>query len=332
MGESKVQIFEVESPGEVNTININGKNIKFKSLPIQKSANSGVKSYIVIEKYNNLDLTTIDIVYGVLDLELLKKDEKAREDFFEKILTRKNIELITRKYCGVLPILSRDGFGNESLIMDEKVVMAVARSVLDEAYLETRTSEVNINNNMFGNNRKKVTMDDIMGTSKHKAKKAEKSSGFFSRIFGKEQSDEEHKEENQTTETNNISPYEEERRTYTENKGVLFYRSGVVILGKEKCLKFNYATKDYTTKNSKTNVERTETNSFLISEFDEERLKYDDEYRKKFVSEILEPSRLNNARRVNSFPYIGKFVDSGKYESDVEIWAAFSKISESFER
>ena len=235
--------------------------------------------------------------------ELIKKDSDLRKKLFETLLTRENLELITRKYCGLIPAsITTDPYGRAHYDYDRQSMMLLAKSVFSTAYLENRQTTIQMNNS------------ERSGFSKSSTKKGK---GLFDRIFGT--SDKSKKDENQ----NQLGTYNN-TTTYTKNEGVLFYRSGVVIFNKSKFLKFNYATKD-----TETGIQ-TEVNNFLISDFDEDRLRWDDEYRKNFVKEVLTPSRLKNNRGVPLFPFIGEFTDSGHFQNNIDVWVAFNEITEGY--
>lgn len=102
MGASKVQLSEVETPGETVTMNVDGKLIKLNTADVKEA--SFVKPYIIIEKYKNMNLTTIDLLYGDIDIEALRKNENARSNLFEKFLTRENINGIARNYFGFMGV------------------------------------------------------------------------------------------------------------------------------------------------------------------------------------------------------------------------------------
>ena len=302
MGPSQIEVFEVETPGQNLTFNIGKNVVRIKTVNVEGMSNL-IKPYIFIEKYESLDLTTIDILYGNLDISAIKKDSDLRKKLFETILTRENLELITRKYCGLIPAsITTDPYGRAHYDYDRQSMMLLAKSVFSTAYLENRQTTIQMNNS------------ERSGFSKSSTKKGK---GLFDRIFGT--SDKSKKDENQ----NQLGTYNN-MTTYTKNEGVLFYRSGVVIFNKSKFLKFNYATKD-----TETGIQ-TEVNNFLISDFDEDRLRWDDEYRKNFVKEVLTPSRLKNNRGVPLFPFIGEFTDSGHFQNNIDVWVAFNEITEGY--
>lgn len=321
LGESKVQIMEVESSGMTTSMNINGKTIWFEPLTVQSSSGP-VKSYLVIEKFGSIPLTTIDLVYGDIDIDTLCDDENARTEYFEKVVTRENMELITRKYAGTLPVLVTDYFKNQKLTMPQDVAIAVAKAVYGSAHIEARKETVQINNDMFGRTRQTEKQEPILksvfqaATGSPPPKQGKKKKSFFDKLF------EAYEEEPEVT--SEITPYveKEEYSTYTSTQGVLFYRSGTVILDDRICSKYNYCTKD-----AETGI-KNEFDSILITGVDENRLRMDTEYRRRFVEEVLRPSRLRNARNVPMFPYIGSFTDEGKFENDVELTMAFRELTQ----
>ncbi len=298
MGPSQIQVFEVKNPGQTITLNMNGKLITLKSVNVQ-GTNYPIKPYVFIERYRNIDLTTVDIIYGNMDIPGLKKDERSRNKLFEEILTRENLELITRKYCGLIPNITTGLYGNSQLRYDQDSMKALAKAVFSSAYLENRQTSIKMNSNGSKNSRSKKR-------------------SFWDRIFGSP--DGENKEQSSQT---SVGDYQG-RTTYTRNEGVLFYRTGVVIFNKATYLKFNYATKD-----NETGVQ-TEVNSFLISDFNEDRLRTDEKYRKTFVQDVLSPSRLKNARSVEMFPFIGEFTNSGQFQNNIEVWAAFDQLNKGY--
>ena len=305
LGTSRIELFEVEKPEQIQTFNIGRNTVRVKPVNVQDRSNL-IKSYILIEKYDSLDLTTIDILYGNLDIPAIKKDSYLRKKLFETVLTRENLELITRKYCGLIPAsITTGSYGKTHFDYDKPTLVALVKSIMSSAYIENRQTSIKMNNS----SKKGFSFSDIEGTSGKKGKKR----GLFDRIFGKPS------KEDDTALGEQVGSYQD-TTTYTKNEGIIFYRSGVVILGKSQFLKFNYATKD-----SETGVQ-TELNSFLISEFDEDRLRWDDTYRKSFVKEVLIPSRLKNARRVSMFPFIGEFTDSGHFQNNIDAFVAFSEI------
>lgn len=320
LGESKVQVMEIANSGETSSININGKTIWFK--PLSVVAPSGpVKSYLVIEKYGSIPLTTVDLVYGDIDMDALSSDDNLREEYFEKVLTRQNMELITRKYAGTLPMLVTDYYKNQTLTIPQDVAVAVAKAVYGEAHLEARTTVTKVNNDIFGKNKPiergepllKSIFQAATGTPPTTAKKK---TSFFDKLMGAYEEEEEREEPK-----SEITPYEP-TTSYTSTQGVLFYRSGSVVLDDRICSKYNYCTKD-----AETGV-KNEVDSFLITGVDENRLQVDADYRKKFVDQVLIPSRLKNARAIPMFPYIGGFTDDGKFENDVELTMAFRELTE----
>lgn len=299
MGPSQIQLFEVKDPGQKITLNMNGKIVSFRPTSIY-GTKIPIKPYIIIEKYRNIDLTTIDIIYGNIDIPTLKKDENSRKKLFEEILTRENLELITRKYCGLIPNITINQTGKSQLNYDQESMVALAKSVFSSAYLENRQTSIKMNTNSVDN----------------KNNSKPKSRSFWDRIFGTQDK----YEKEQQTKLDNYQG----RTTYTKNEGVLFYRTGVVIFNKATFLKFNYATKD-----NETGIQ-TAVNSFLISEFNEDRLRTDENYRKMFVQEVLSPSRLKNARSVQMFPFIGEFTNSGKFQNNIEVWADFDQLNKGY--
>lgn len=100
MGASSLQVSEVETPGETITMNVNGKLIKLNTAVVREAP--FIKPYVVIEKYKNMNLTTIDLLYGDIDIESLRKNEDARNNLFENFLTREKINEISRNYFGFM--------------------------------------------------------------------------------------------------------------------------------------------------------------------------------------------------------------------------------------
>lgn len=318
LGESKVQIIEIAGFGSTSSININGKTIWFEPLVVE-GATVPVKSYLVIEKFSSIPLTTVDLVYGNIDMDTLCDNEEAREEYFEKVLTRENMELITRKYAGTLPILSTDYFRNQKLTIPQDVAIAVAKAVYGGAHIETRSTTTKINNDMFGREKVEREKQEPLLKSVFKAAtgvppKSKKKKSFFDKLFESYEDEPEEQKE--------IVSYVEPTTSYTSTQGVLFYRSGSVILDDRICSKYNYCTKD-----AETGI-KNEVDSFLITGVDENRMKIDEEYRRKFVEEVLRPSRLKNARNIQMFPYIGGFTDEGKFENDVELTMAFRELTQ----
>ncbi len=290
-GSSKIQLFELENPGEVNKINIDGKLVILNPVSVQ-GTNIIVKPYVFIESYRNMDLTTVDVIYGNLNINELRKNEPLRKRLFDENLTRENLEIITRKYCGLIPYrVFNDPYGKKDFQMPKDKAPFLAKAIMGSAYVENRQTSINMNNARSSNS------NGNRGS-------------FWSRLFGTKTEAESNTSLGQYTSTT----------TYTKNEGVLFYKSGAVIFNKKLYSKFNYATKD-----SETGV-RTQVDSILIGEVNEERLKRDEEYRKAFVTEIFSPSRLKNARTVSGFPYIGNFTESKRFEYDMDAIKDFNEL------
>lgn len=139
---------------------------------------------------------------------------------------------------------------------------------------------------MFGRTSRTERQEPILksvfqaATGSPPPKQGKKKKSFFDKLF------EAYEEEPEVT--SEITPYveKEEYSTYTSTQGVLFYRSGTVILDDRICSKYNYCTKD-----AETGI-KNEFDSILITGVDENRLRMDTEYRRKFVEEVLRPSRL----------------------------------------
>lgn len=308
MGSSHIELFEVENPGQMQTFNVGKNTVRIKPFYVESMPN--LKPYVFIEKYDSLDLTTIDILYGKIDIQALKKDSDLRKRLFETMLTRENVETITRKYCGLIPqSLTTDPYGKIHFNYDKSTVIALARSMSKSAYVENRQTSIRMNNS----GGKGYSFSDLEGAPKKQGKRK----GFFDRIFGGTG-----KGDNSTS-SSQLGRYQG-TTTYTKNEGIIFYRSGVVILGDSQFLKYNYATKD-----SETGLQ-TELNSFLVGSLDEDRLRWDDTYRRNFVNEVLSPSRLKNARTVPMFPYIGEFTDSGHFQNNIDNFLEFNKIVEEY--
>ena len=220
MGPSKIQVFELENPGSKTTINVNGKLIELETAKVIGSINP-MNPYVFIERYENLDLTTIDILYGSLDINRLKKDENARKTLFEEILTRKNLEGLTRKYCGAIPIVSIGTNGRKVIRYDREDMKAFVNSILRNALVGNRRTSIKMNVN---DRNRKVSFSDLEGSS----------GSFWDRFFGKK------KESSTKTELDSYSG----TTTYTKNEGVICFKSGAVIFNKSLFSKINYATKD----------------------------------------------------------------------------------------
>lgn len=297
MGPSKIQVFELENPGTKTTINVNGKLITLEPAKVIGTLNP-MKPYVFIERYENIDLTTIDILYGNLDIDKLKKDENVRKFLFEQLLTRKNLDEITRRYCGAIPIVSIGAYGRKEIGYGQEDMQAFAKSVIKNALLGNRRTSIKMNTN---NGNRKVSFSDLEGSS----------GSFWDKLFGKK------KESKPKTELGKYS----ETTTYTKNEGVICLKSGAVIFNKSLFLKLNYATKDEETGN------KTKFDSILIGDFDFERMRTDEQYWQSFVDKFMSPSALKNARSAEMFPYIGNFTESGEIDFDPLIWDEFNKLS-----
>lgn len=297
MGPSKIQVFELENPGSKTTINVNGKLIELETAKVIGSINP-MNPYVFIERYENLDLTTIDILYGSLDINRLKKDENARKTLFEEILTRKNLEGLTRKYCGAIPIVSIGTNGRKVIRYDREDMKAFVNSILRNALVGNRRTSIKMNVN---DRNRKVSFSDLEGSS----------GSFWDRFFGKK------KESSTKTELDSYLG----TTTYTKNEGVICFKSGAVIFNKSLFSKLNYATKDEET------GAKTQFDSILIGGLDFERMRTDQQYWQNFVDKFMSPSALKNARSAEMFPYIGNFTESGEIDFDPLIWDEFNKLS-----
>ena len=145
-GSSKIQLFELENPGEVNKINIDGKLVILNPVSVQET-NRTVKPYVFIESYRNMDLTTVDVIYGNLNINELRKNEPLRKRLFDENLTRENLEIITRKYCGLIPYrVFNDPYGKKDFQMPKDKAPFLAKAIMGSAYVENRQTSINMNN------------------------------------------------------------------------------------------------------------------------------------------------------------------------------------------
>lgn len=279
MGSSNVQLFKLEEPEQISTIIVDGKQVRVKGISLRN-----LNPYILIEKYRNMNLTTVDVVYGNIDINTAKRNETEKEKLFDEILSRENVIAITRNSLGLMPKeIETDPYGNRRLKFDLDEVKALTREIFNSAYLEDRETSVKMNSDRKG--------------------------GFFARLFGFSPQE--------TTELSGS----QDRVNYSRVEKVCFFKSGSVIFNNALFFKYVYATQDRESGIS------PKVSDFLIGEFDEEKLAQNAEYRKKFVSQVLVPSKLRNARTVPIFPYIGEFTDSGEFRFNSQVWGQFDKIN-----
>ena len=285
-GSSSVEIFEIEP--YVTTQKIGNQEIKLKPMNL---SNINLKSYIVIEKYNNFDFSTIDIVYGNIKIDELKNNEERKKYFFEKVLSRENLIQITREKFGLLPDEVKIDRNNKvNLINDVNIMRLLAKTIYENSYSGIRTQPL-----------KTIHKGSINPESKFK---------IVNPFLNKPSIDE------KMNESLNIENIPEE---------IIFYRSGAVIVNNKICLRINYVTRDNTTGNS------TKIDSFLI-DLANEKILSDEENRKKFIEKVLEPSRLESARYIKGFPFIGSFTNDGNFRNNIEIALALSKINQDYEK
>ena len=280
-----VDIFDKFPKERFGKFELKGKFINIDHIDSYKKEMSGKRILLVADFITDIDEIRKDI-------QALKKDSDLRKRLFDENLTRENLEIITRKYCGLIPYrVFNDPYGKKDFQMPKDKAPLLAKAIMGSAYVENRQTSINMNNARSSNS------NGNRGS-------------FWSRLFGTKTEAESNTSLGQYTSTT----------TYTKNEGVLFYKSGAVIFNKKLYSKFNYATKD-----SETGV-RTQVDSILIGEVNEERLKRDEEYRKAFVTEIFSPSRLKNARTVSGFPYIGNFTESKRFEYDMDAIKDFNEL------
>ena len=147
----------------------------------------------------------------------------------------------------------------------------------------------------------------------------EKKKGVFSKFFkGREESEEIIEPEAQEPAVEN-----DDFETFRFCNKVIFYKAGICIIGNNILTKYNYHTRDEET--SEKGIE----GSFLVSNVDDERLKTDSEYMKKFVEEICKPARLK-AVRDKQFQYIGGFNKDDEFEVDNNIALDVIKLREKY--
>lgn len=296
LGPSKVRVFAAE-PGKKETYEVTGKlPVTIKTFDTKSEI---LKPYIYIEEYREIDLVTYDILYGNLNISELKKETPESEAIFEGILKRDIVELITRKGWGIIPDrLSQVPYDKNKI--DELKIM-----IKESAFEETREIE---------NQDKKESKNSSNNTPQPRK-------GLWDKLFG-EQMEKSMKAKKQSSSQQTDDDLVKYQASENPEK-VLFYRSGVVLLNGNTFLKFNYMTKDRTIPLSKP----LETDSFLISDFDDDKLLENLDYRKAFVKEVLNPYRLKSTRSVKHFPYIGEFTSLGTFQNNLENWNAFNKLN-----
>lgn len=311
LGLSKVCIYEIKKPGKEETIEISRHSVKFRTFEID-SQDVTVKPYLFVEEYSDVDLIIVDIIYGDLNIPELIESPQETKRLMDNVLNRKNVELFTRQWCGLLPErVQTDPYGKVTPLYSIKKVQLLAKKIWDSAFQESR--EATRTTRISGSKDKKKRLfygEPYSSTNK--------GNSIFDKLFGppRNKTNQQQTQDQSQIHTDLSSSVHGSSSANTIKEGVIFYRTGIVFLNGNKYLKFNYATKDSVTDT------KVETNSFLISDFDEDKLRTDTSYRYKFVSEVLTPDRLESARNVAMFPYIGVFTPLG-FENDIDSWTAF---------
>lgn len=316
LGNSKVRIYEIKNPGREDTVELPEHSVKFRTFEIDEPGIT-VKPYLFVEKYFDVDLITVDIIYGDLNMQELINNPQEAKRLMNNVLTRENIELFTRQWCGLLPErIETDPYGKMIPLYNRTKVQALARKIWDSAFQVSRETAKTSSIKTSSKDKKKSIFFGEPYSSTNKG------NSIFDKIFGPPKSKTDQQTQSQSQTHTDVSGLVQGNNfSSTIKEGVIFYRTGIVFLNDNKYLKFNYVTKDSLSDT------RTKTNSFLISDFDEDKLRTDTRYRYEFVNEVLTPDRLESAREVDMFPYIGVFTPLG-FDNDIDSWSAFHDLAE----
>ena len=284
IGKSLVEIKKVDTSKSSIVENVLGQRVELHPLPVGNTVNC----YMIIEKLIDQNIALIDLVYGDINLEGFEKNSTIRNRILRE-LSRANISHCTSHYMG--------GLNKDTAVFLANIVKKVA-------YAEMRTVSVDIKDSFSSKSRNGSIMENLFKFATRKANSQEKRT-----------------EVKNETEMELYGTEHNETRRITTGEGILFYPSGIAIIGGNICTKFNYCTKDVETGNF------AKLDSFLVSGVDLEKLEINELYRKRFVSQMCVPSRLRNLRG-KLYPYLGTFTSTMQFENDYDILDIITKLRE----
>ncbi len=297
--DSEIEVIEFK--GSNNFIKIDNQNISLDFLNISRD---DIKPYIVVERFTGKNIVMIDTVYGDIDIEKMNFDQELREITIDGLLSRKNLNQINERYFGALPIHIVNYNGIYQTENQQDVVKEVGTALRSQVSAIIRETVTKINP-MFENSETTSTFQNSPTKKK----------GFFSQLFKKTI-------EEINNANSNTKGKSEETQFYKSSSKVLFFKTGAVIIDGRVCSKYSYYTQDEQT------GEKAVGGTFLATGIDDERLKTDECYRKKFVDNMCSPSRLKNARG-KEFPYIGGFNEKDEFETDIDLFTTIYNLRES---
>lgn len=296
-----LEIVEVNMQQSKTIINVDGKRIPLFPLKVNIPGED-IKCYVLIERIKNEFVTLVDLVYGNIDLNGMKQNPIIRDRYLEA-LSRKNIEMFTRKYMGSLPPILPYDFGQ----LSPSFAITIANAFKDTAYSDLKVTKTKIN--------------DMFEEKSNKGKNKDES---VWKLFVRFATRNNPNTQNKNNSTKLDLPGNSNTQEHVVKEGILYYPSGAVIIDEKICYKFNYCTKD-----SETGT-RTEVDSFLVSGVNLEKLSYDKYYRKNFVAQVCVPSRLKNIRG-KMYPYIGCFNSQEQFENDFGLAIKVHKLRDDFD-